>query len=61
MKKWVVKFFEQKEINYIVDAETGDKAVEIACYKAKIKYNPKNLPSCAFMRIETEKDLKYFI
>jgi len=36
MKKWVVKFFEQKEINYIVDAETGDKAVEIACYKLKL-------------------------
>lgn len=59
--KWVVKFLDNKEKNYIVEAETGDKAVEEACKVAGLIYNPKSIPSSAFMRIESEDDLRYFI
>ena len=59
--KWVIKFLNNPEKKYIVESDTGDNAIKKACEETNIEYNPRNQPSCAFMCIENEEDLKYFI
>lgn len=59
--KYVVKFLDHPKKIYIVEANSGDEATELACKEAGLIYNPKKIPSNAFMRIDSEEDLKYFI
>lgn len=50
MLKWVVKLnvFKENQTVHIVEAETGDSAIEKACEESGIEYNSHRQPTCSF-------------